>query len=211
MVTDLKRTILYICPVCGRMQKINIDIFSLSGKKKITYSCKCKNSHIRLEVGKNKSYMLYAPCVVCNEEHIFKIGAKIFWSAPQIVFGCPNVDFDIVNVGDKTSMNKIFCDFTKTKDAFDIGGEYFYENPILGDVLDIVDGMLKKKKIKCHCENAKINKSVFLDRVELVCGNCHTKKVYDAACIDDINFIKNESKKKKIIMGENKNGAKGRI
>lgn len=212
MVTDLKRTILYICPVCGRIQKFDIDVFSLSGKKKLILSCKCKNSHIRLRVGKNKTYMLYAPCTVCNEEHIFEIGARIFWNVPQIIFGCPNVDFDILNAGDKTTINKFYCDFNKNKDALAINsGDYFYENPILCDVLDQVDALVKKKKIKCSCGENHISKSVFLDRVELVCEGCHSKKVFDAACVDDINLIKSESNKKEIVIANDKNGAKGRI
>ncbi len=201
MVTDLKRTILYICPVCGKIQRFNIDVFSLNSRKKLILSCRCKNSHIRLSIGKNKMYSIYAPCMVCNEEHIFEIGAKVFWNAPQIVFGCPNVEFDIINAGDKDTMNEIYCDFNKNKsDYYICSGEYFSENPILSDVLDEVDNFIKKKKIKCTCGEKSVQKNVYLDRVELVCKSCGARRIFDAASINDIKFVKSENKKSEIIL-----------
>lgn len=198
MITNLKRTIIYICPVCGKLKKFNINIFDFSGGGTLYLKCGCGNSFIKITAGKNKNYVISAPCAVCSEEHMFEIGAKVFWNAPQIVFGCPNMEFDILYGGNKTEMDVLCDEISKNKPV--IAGEYFFENLFLSDVLKEVDLCIKKKKAKCSCGGNKIIKNLYIDRIELVCENCGSKKIIDAVCENDVKNVAKAAKGSGIVI-----------
>ena len=179
MITKLERCVVYICPACGKVKKFDINIFNFSDKRAVYLKCGCGNSFIKIAPAKNKNYVINAGCAACGEEHMFEISAKVFWGAPQIVFGCPNVDFDILYVGEKGEMDALCAQISKSRSVF--SGEYLFENPFLSDVLKEIDLCFKKKRVGCTCGSKKICKNVFADHIDFVCENCSSRKTLDVS------------------------------
>lgn len=205
MVSDLKTSILYKCPICGEMQKYDLNIFSFSGNKAVILSCECKKSYILITVGKHNKYTLSSPCIACNEFHKFEISAKTFWNADIICFACPVLEADLFYAG---NIKKISEECTEYSDETDlIMNQLGYdnleeENPYVTEIADYLKSLSAKNNICCNCDCNDIKMQVFFDRIEILCTDCLTKTIIDAHSYDDLERIK---KHKKIGLSQSKN------
>lgn len=208
MVTDLKTSILYKCPVCGQMQIYNLSIFSFSGNKAIILSCECKHSYITIRVGRHNKYTLSSPCIACNEFHKFEVGAKAFWNSKIICFTCPQLENDLFYAGDMENLNRESADYNDETDLImnQLGFDNLKEeNPFLLKIASHLDTLSKNGALKCSCGCKNIKTQLFFDRVELICTDCLSTNAIDAYLEDDAQRIKEH---KKIILTSNKNSQK---
>lgn len=193
MISDLKTSILYKCPVCGKTQVFNLGIFSFSGNKAVVFGCKCKKSYISVQVGKNHKYILSSPCIACNEFHRFEINAKVFWNSKIICFDCPAIETDLFFAGDVNEIKKECSGYEEETDlimhqlGYDVLNE---ENPFVYGVFEHLENLKSRGRLKCACKSSDIKLQMFYDRVELLCTSCLSKTVISGECADDLKRIK---------------------
>ncbi len=197
MKSDLKTSILYKCPICGEIQKYDLNVFSFSGNKAVILSCKCKKSYITITVGKQFKYTLSSPCIACNEFHKFETSAKTFWNSDIICFTCPALEADLFYSGDIDKINQECIDYNDETELImnQLGFDNLEEeNPFVTSIADYLKSLSSKKLIGCNCTCNDIKMQVFFDRVEMLCSSCLTKTVIEASSNDDLENIKKHKK-----------------
>lgn len=197
MISDLKTSILYKCPVCGEMQVFNLSIFSFSGNKAVTLSCKCKKSYIVIYVGKHNKYTLSSPCIICNEFHRFEISAKVFWNSKIICFDCPVIEADLFFAGNVGEIKKECSEYGDETDLIrnQLGYDMLEEeNPFVCEISEHLHHLSLKNALKCSCGCTNLKQQIFYDRVELLCTDCLSKAVINAEGEESVKQIKNYDK-----------------
>ncbi len=188
MIANYTRTILFCCPVCGKLTHFDIHIFQFSGNQPVILECGCKKSFLAVQKVKKGGYAFYAPCLACNEVHSYEIGKKTFWNEPLVCFACPYTEFETFYAGTRMETEHAAPAYAKqlaamTKNAG--SGAYFLENPVAADIAERLLLLKRRGKLTCACGSKDVRLQVYYDRVELICACCSAEKVLDAIAESD--------------------------
>lgn len=180
-INDTKRHIAYICPMCSKVCKTDVNLFMFSGSKPVNFICDsqiCLEECISISGAKDK-LAISVDCPVCGNRHTFKISLKTFLSKDIITLSCPESNIKIFFAGKEdlvefaiTESQGSLSDFEEGLEAFNAQVDIVYE------IVDLIYEMLSCGDIVCECgSNRDIIPDVTENGIVLSCLKCKNKIV----------------------------------
>lgn len=102
MLIDLRKSVAYICPYCGKLSIRDISFFDLPNGRS-QFRCQdpdCGKDIVEISHKKEK-YLFEVICTVCNDKHTFTLKPSSLWKKNLVVLACPNTTVGIMFTGDK--------------------------------------------------------------------------------------------------------------
>jgi len=107
MLIDLKKSVAYICPYCGKLSIRDISFFDLPNGRS-QFRCQdpdCNREIVEISHKKEK-YIFEVICTVCNDKHTFTLKPSSLWKKSLVVLACPNTTVGIMFTGDREAVNE---------------------------------------------------------------------------------------------------------
>ncbi|MEA4831820.1 MAG: hypothetical protein VB118_04280 [Oscillospiraceae bacterium] len=98
-------TIAFRCGACGMTTIEKLNIFELSGGRKI-FKCDCGQSTLAIETASDNKLRITAPCIVCENPHRFTVAPSLVFGKELFLLQCPYTGVDVVFVGEKKQVEK---------------------------------------------------------------------------------------------------------
>lgn len=193
MVLELSTAFAMRCPVCGRLEVDQINIFQLSGNRKHTIYCEC-GSEKAIISRKGSSYLVMDYyCIICDYKHSIVIPKEKFWTKNHLnILGCLETDLSLGYYGPykliKEELESQQRDLASLAD--ELGFDDFIDPELMLEVLDYLHDSAANSNLYCECGSHDINIELFSDKVELTCNNCQASLIIPAAYREDLVRLK---------------------
>ncbi len=193
MISDLNRSILYMCPNCTSVTLSKITVFDITKKTpKIIYCSDkdCKKSVITIKLSNDK-YKITADCTMCDESHTFTLSSKTIWNKDFLILRCPKSGLGIVFIGKDPERLKQEYKAQNEIIAGLISGEEFSdpdEFDLLFDIIERINELVQNKAIKCSCGKSDISINITFNNVTLTCRNCNAGESFEI-CEEFLDFL----------------------
>lgn len=166
MIVNSERTIALTCPACQGIQKHTFSLFSIS-KQPLQLMCDCgfSQGHLRRL---NKHFELDVLSIEGERARILLPRGQ-FFGVPLINLLAPGSGQRLGYLGDPASVQEVMLDGPA---GFFLEADHFANPEVMRRVLEILESLAGKDKIRCDCEHASIGIDVYPDQVELICSFC---------------------------------------
>lgn len=174
MITDLKRTMAYICPYCSNINKKNINIFSLHLPQYLHCSDNlCLEECVAVSDSGGK-YKLEVECPVCGDSHTYFASKSAFWNRELITFSCiVRPDINIFFAGSEAAvgaaLKKETASFSELSRNFDDDTELINR---IYTILETIHELAKSKKLVCRCGSHEVYPELENGIISLICSDC---------------------------------------
>jgi predicted RNA-binding Zn-ribbon protein involved in translation (DUF1610 family) len=196
MLIEKSTTFSMRCPNCGRLEVKQINIFQLSGNKKLDIYCECGTK--KASISKKGSYInIEYYCIICDDEHSILLPEDSFWSKNHLnSLSCLNTD---LNLGYYGPYKLVMEELDRQQEELDamvneLGFNDFADPEIMLEVLDYLHDVAANTNLYCECGSHDINIDLSSDKVELICNNCGSKLSVSATNKEDIKNLKSLDK-----------------
>lgn len=185
MISDINRSMLYICPDCSSVSVRTVTPFDFPKREQKNIYCsdkKCVSSIISLKTVKDK-YKITVKCAVCEDAHVFTISQKTIWNKNFMILKCPKTGLGIIFIGNDlkrledeyNAQNEIVAGLLSYEDEFEEDSEL----DILFDVIEKINFLAKDNKIQCICKSKEISINIAINSITLVCKKCGKSITYE--------------------------------
>lgn len=187
-----KRTIGYICPVCGKAVLVERTAFQLAAANN-TLPCPCGKSELVIEQ-KGDRCLVTVPCLFCAKDHRTACSYDALLKEKLVSLSCSASGLGICYVGEKESvfaaMEKLEAAVDKLRldDQMETRGT-FLDDVVMGEVLAELKDIAARGGIKCGCGASDYGIKVGYSSVDVVCAHCGAVLRMNAATPDDIDDI----------------------
>ncbi len=194
MVIEISTAFAMRCPICGRLETHQINIFQLSGKKIHQIECSCGYKKASLRRKGNHIQVDYF-CVICDEMHSKTASNNLFWTKNHLNFlSCLETE---LNLGYYGSYKLLKEEIDRQKAELDsiadeLGFDDFEDPELMLEALDYLHDIAADGKLDCDCGSHNINIELYSDTVELICNHCRTRLSIPAATEENIKLLKNK-------------------
>ena len=180
MIDEAKRTLAYICPVCGKAVAVERTAFQLAASVN-HLPCPCGKSELVVELAGDQC-RLQVPCIFCGRDH------KV------LAFSCSASGLDCLYVGDEGPVFQALERLEEAVDRLVLEDQaeqkgVFLDELVMGEVLGEVKEIARRGGISCSCGSTDYGIRVGYSAVELVCARCGGTLRLPAATADDIDDI----------------------
>lgn len=192
MIEEGKRTLAYICPVCGKSVAVERTAFQLAASVN-HLPCPCGKSELVVEMTGDQCHLL-VPCVFCGKDHKVTCSTKALLNQKAMAFSCAASGLDCLYVGEE---KPVFEALERLEEAVDrlvlesqatVKGA-FLDEVVMGEVLGEIKEIAQRGGIVCQCGAKDYGIRVGYSNVELVCAHCGGILRVPAATADDIDDI----------------------
>lgn len=192
MVEDTKRTLAYICPVCGKAVAVERTIFQLAASVN-HLPCPCGKSELAVEVTGDRCH-LTVPCVFCGKDHRVSCSTKAFLHEKTLAFSCAVSGLDCLYVGEEGPVFQALERLEEAVDRLILESEAeekgaFLDELVMGEVLGEIKEIAQRGGISCQCGSKEYGVRVGYSAVELVCARCGGILRLPAVTAGDIDDI----------------------
>lgn len=192
MIEEAKRTLAYICPVCGNAVAIERTAFQLAAAVN-HLPCPCGKSELVVEMMGNQCH-LRVPCIFCGKDHKVTCSTRAFLHEKALAFSCAASGLDCLYVGEEGPVFQALDRLEQAVDRLVLESQAeekgaFLDELVMGEVLGEVKEIARRGGIHCECGSSEYNIRVGYSAVELVCGRCGGILRLPAATADDIDDI----------------------
>lgn len=192
MIDEAKRTLAYICPVCGKAVAVERTAFQLAASVN-HLPCPCGKSELVVEMRGDQCY-LQVPCIFCGRDHRVSCSTRAFLHEKALAFSCSASGLDCLYVGEE---GPVFQALERLEEAVDRlvledqAGQKgaFLDELVMGEVLGEIKEIARRGGIACECGSREYNLRVGYSAVELVCAKCGGILRLPAATAGDIDDI----------------------
>lgn len=192
MLEEAKRTLAYLCPVCGKSVIMERTAFQLAATVN-HLPCPCGKSELVIEMLGDQCHML-VPCVFCGKDHKVSCSTKALLHEKTLAFSCAASGLDCLYVGEE---EPVFLAMERLEEAVDrlvmeSQAEQkgaFLDELVMGEVLGEVKEIAQRGSISCTCGSTDYGIKVGYSAVELVCAQCGGILRLPAVTADDIEDI----------------------
>ena len=187
-----KRTIGYICPVCGKAVVVERTAFQLAAANN-SLPCPCGKSELAIEQQGDRCEIT-VPCLFCARDHRTACSYDALLKQKLVSLSCSASGLGICYVGEKepvfTAMEKLEAAVDKLRldDQMETRGT-FLDDVVMGEVLAELKDIAGRGGIKCGCGAADYGIKVGYSSVDVVCAHCGAVLRMNAATPDDIDSI----------------------
>lgn len=192
MIDEAKRTLAYICPVCGKAVAVERTAFQLAATVN-HLPCPCGKSELVVEMTGDQC-RLRVPCVFCGKDHTVTCSTRAFLHEKALAFSCAASGLDCLYVGDEGAVFQALERLEGAVDRLVLESQAqekgaFLDELVMGEVLGEVKEIARRGGIRCECGSTDYGIRVGYSSVELVCAQCGGVLRLPAATADDIDDI----------------------
>lgn len=192
MIQEAKRTLAYICPVCGKSVAVERTAFQLAASVN-HLSCPCGQSELEVEMAGDQCHLL-VPCVFCGKDHKVTCSTKALLHQPVLAFSCAASGLDCLYVGEETPVFQALERLEEAVDRLVMESQAeekgaFLDELIMGEVLGEIKEIARRDGISCRCGSKEYGIKVGYSAVELVCAHCGGILRLPAATAGDLDDV----------------------
>lgn len=193
MVIELSTALAMRCPICGRLDVHQLNVFQLLEDEPHNFYCRCGSNKASITRKGGRYIAVDYYCIICDEEHTIIIPRKLFWSRNRLnSLLCLETD---LNLGYYGPYKLIKVELDRQQQELDLmanelGFDDFADPEVMLEMLDYLHDLAAAGGFYCQCGNHDINIELFSDRLELSCNNCGSFMQVPASCSGDYNSLK---------------------
>jgi DNA-directed RNA polymerase subunit RPC12/RpoP len=187
-----KRTIGYICPVCGKAVIVERTAFQLAAADN-HLACPCGKSELTIRQ-RGDHCEVTVPCVYCAKDHKVACSNDALLHQKLLALTCSASGLGCCYVGEE---NDVFQAMEKLEQAvdklvMDAQAEQrgaFLDEVVMGEVLGEIKEIAARGGISCTCGSKDYGIKVGFSDVDIICAHCGATLRLDAATPDDIDAV----------------------
>ena len=192
MLEEAKRTLAYVCPVCGKPVVMERTAFQLAATVN-HLPCPCGKSELVIEMAGEQCHML-VPCIFCGKDHKVTCSTKALLHERALAFSCAASGLDCLYVGEEEPVFQAMERLEEAVDRLMLESQAqekgaFLDELVMGEVLGEVKEIAARGEISCTCGSKDYGVKVGYAAVELICARCGGTLRLPAVTADDIEDI----------------------
>lgn len=191
-MSEKKRTIGYICPVCGKAVIMERTAFQLAAGDQVL-PCPCGKSELSIRQMGDRCE-LTVPCLFCAKDHHVACSNQALLNQKLLALSCSASGLGCCYIGEEEpvfqAMEKLEAAVDKMRmdDQMETR-ESFLDSVVMGEVLGELKDIAARGGIQCGCGSTEYGIKVGYAAVDLVCARCGATLRLSAATPDDIDDI----------------------
>ena len=185
-----KRTLGFICPVCGQSVIIERTIFQLAAAVN-HLPCPCGKSELVVEMMGDR-VRLTVPCLSCGRDHTVTCSTQAFLHQKVLAFSCAQSGLDCCYVGEEGAVFAALKRLEAAADKVVPAGEEkgaFLDEFVMHEVLSELKEIAQRDGISCTCGSHRWKLQVNYSSIDLFCADCGAAMRLPAATSSDIDDI----------------------
>ena len=191
-MAEKKRTLGYICPVCGKAVIVERTAFQLAAADSVL-PCPCGKSELVIRQ-KGDRCELDVPCLFCAKDHHVACSNQALLNQKLLSLSCSASGLGCCYIGEE---EQVFQAMEKLEAAVDKmrmddemeTRESFLDSVVMSEVLGELKDIAARGGVKCGCGSAEYGIKVVYAAVDLVCARCWATMLLPASTPDDIDDI----------------------
>lgn len=182
MIVKSERAIALTCPACQVVQEHKFSLFKLSEPLQLTCSCGFSQGHFRK---RRKNYELDVLSVDGDRIKMLFSRRELFHTLLVDVLS-PKNGQKLGYLGNPQEVKEIV---RTDSQRFSPEPGDFCNPQIMRQILDMLQELAEKRKIRCVCERPSVGLDVYTDRVELVCSFCGSTVLIGASTREHLDRL----------------------
>ncbi len=193
MLIDKNIALAIRCSKCGLLDIHQLNIFHLSGQKKVSLRCEC--GHQKINLYREKDDINLSPyCLVCGKRHDINLDHKKFWTKNTVKsLNCPRTGLNLGYYGPYYILQSKIDRQQKELEllAAGLGFDDFTDPEIMLSVLDLLHDFAANGSLNCECGSKDIGIDLSEDEIHLNCFQCPGRLNISAVNLADLKFLEN--------------------
>lgn len=191
-MTEEKRTIGYLCPVCGKAVVVQRTQFQLAAADS-RLPCPCGKSQLTItQLGDRCE--ITVPCVFCAKDHRTACSNQALLHQKLLALTCGKSGLGCCYIGEEQAVFEAMDQLEQAVDKLVMDSEAknqgtFLDEVVMGEVLGEVRDIAARGGVCCGCGSKEFGVRVGFSSVELVCARCGAALRLSAATPDDIDRV----------------------
>ncbi len=191
-MSEVKRTIGYICPVCGKAVVVERTAFQLTASDSVL-PCPCGKSELTITQMGDRCE-LTVPCLFCARDHRVSCSNEALLHQRLLALSCSASGLACCYIGEEgpvfQAMEKLegAVDKLRLDDEMDSRG-VFLDQVVMEEVLSEVKDIAGRGGISCGCGSKEYGVKVGYSSVDLVCARCGATLRLPAATTEDLDDL----------------------
>ena len=193
MVLELSTALAMRCPICGRLNIDQLNIFQLSGDTRHKIYCEC-GSHKMTVSKKGADYIVVEYyCIICDYEHSVLLSGNKFWSKRHLSsLVCLETNLNLGYYGSYELINDKLQKQQEELDSMadELGFNDFSDPELILAILDYLHDIAANGNLYCECGSHDISIDLSSERVKLICNKCQASYVVPVTSRKDLDKLK---------------------
>ena len=186
---DEKRTIGYICPVCGKAVVVERTAFQLAAGDNVL-PCPCGKSELSIRQLGDRCE-LTVPCLFCAKDHTAVCANDTLLYQKLLALSCPASGLNCCLIGEEDEVFRAMEKLEQAVDKLRLDDQAeqrgaFLDETVMGEVLEELKDIAARGGISCGCGSRDYGLKVGYSSVDVVCAQCGAALRLPAASQDDI-------------------------
>lgn len=186
---DEKRTIGYICPVCGKAVVVERTAFQLAAGDNVL-PCPCGKSELSIRQLGDRCE-LTVPCLFCAKDHTAVCANDTLLYQKLLALSCPASGLNCCLIGEEDEVFRAMEKLEQAVDKLRLDDQAeqrgaFLDETVMGEVLAELKDIAARGGISCGCGSKDYGLKVGYSSVDVVCARCGAALRLPAASQDDI-------------------------
>lgn len=186
---DEKRTVGYICPVCGKAVVVERTAFQLAAGNSVL-PCPCGKSELSIRQLGDRCE-LTVPCFFCAKDHRAVCANDALLRQRLLALSCPASGLNCCLIGEEDEVFRAMEKLEQAVDKLRLDDQAeqrgaFLDETVMGEVLAELKDIAARGGISCGCGSKDYGMKVGYSSVDVVCAHCGAALRLPAASQDDI-------------------------
>ena len=191
-MAEKKRTLGYICPVCGKGVIVERTAFQLAAADSVL-PCPCGKSELTIHQRGDRCE-LTVPCLFCAKDHHVACSNEALLERKLVSLSCSASGLGCCYIGEEDAVFQAMEKLEAAVDKMRLDDEMesrdaFLDSVVMSEVLGELKDIAARGGIKCGCGSADYGIKVGYAAVDVVCARCGATLRLPAASADDIDDI----------------------
>ena len=187
-----KRTIGYICPVCGQAVIAQRTAFQLAAGSG-TLPCPCGKSELGFRQLGDRCEIT-VPCLFCAKDHRAVCANEALLQKKLLALSCPASGLGCCYIGEEGQVFRAMEKLEQAVDKLRLDDQTgrrgaFLNETVMGEVLSELKDIAARGGITCACGYMGYGMKVGYSSVDLVCARCGAALRLPAAAPDDLDEL----------------------
>ena len=189
---EKKRTIGYICPVCGKAVIVERTAFQLAAADN-HLACPCGKSELTIRQ-RGDHCEVTVPCVYCAKDHQVVCSNDALLHQKLLALTCSASGLGCCYVGEEDAVFQAMEKLEQAVDKLVMDAQAdqrgaFLDEVVMAEVLGEIKEIAARGGISCACGSKDYGIKVGFSDVDLICAHCGATLRLDAATPDDIDAV----------------------
>jgi len=181
------------CSDCGKLETHQLNIFQLSGEKKLDLGCEC--GHNKVEVQRVSQEIIIKPyCLACGRYHQLVLPEEQLWNSGDVqALVCPRTRLNLGYYGPFAQLQQEIDQQQRELELLTdgLGFDDFADPKVMLTALDILHDFAAQGELNCECGSHEVNIELLSEQIVLTCKLCAGVLSIPASSPNDINRLEN--------------------